>query len=166
MKLSVSAYRAHASAHKKILSSSYQTHYGSTAPSQSSSHTSSGLFSVSVEPATFFCSFIAFNVNPVSRTISHSFFSPSLGLINIFITDMSHNIVKMMKKEKESCKRYTSIRRSFSWQEWTTKKRAHSARSNENIKLCVWPNSPIKLFTLESLKHLHVRWIEVITIFS
>lgn len=48
MKLSVSAYRAHASAHKKILSSSYQTHYGSTAPSQSSSHTSSGLFSVSV----------------------------------------------------------------------------------------------------------------------
>ncbi|CRK98989.1 CLUMA_CG012214, isoform A [Clunio marinus] len=46
MKLSVSAYRAHASAHKKILSSSYQTHYGSTAPSQSSSHTSSGLFSM------------------------------------------------------------------------------------------------------------------------
>lgn len=48
MKLSVSAYRAHASAHKKILSSSYQTqHYGSTAASQS--HPSSGLFSVSVE---------------------------------------------------------------------------------------------------------------------
>ncbi|XP_035448092.2 uncharacterized protein LOC118274590 isoform X15 [Spodoptera frugiperda] len=31
MKLSVSAYRAHASAHKKILTSSYQQHYGSTA---------------------------------------------------------------------------------------------------------------------------------------
>ncbi|XP_052739100.1 uncharacterized protein LOC112052652 isoform X2 [Bicyclus anynana] len=31
MKLSVSAYRAHAAAHKKILTSSYQQHYGSTA---------------------------------------------------------------------------------------------------------------------------------------
>lgn len=48
MKLSVSAYRAHASAHKKILSSSYQTHYGSTTASHSSSHVKSGLFSVSV----------------------------------------------------------------------------------------------------------------------
>lgn len=46
MKLSVSAYRAHASAHKKILSTCYQTHYGST--TQSSAHLSSGLFSVSV----------------------------------------------------------------------------------------------------------------------
>lgn len=35
MKLSVSAYRAHASAHKKILSSSYQTqfNYGTTTAS-------------------------------------------------------------------------------------------------------------------------------------
>lgn len=48
MKLSVSAYRAHSSAHKKILSSSYQTqlNYGSTAASQSS-NTSGGLMSVS-----------------------------------------------------------------------------------------------------------------------
>ncbi|KAG5681431.1 hypothetical protein PVAND_010868 [Polypedilum vanderplanki] len=45
MKLSVSAYRAHASAHKKILSSSYQAqHYGST--TAASTHTSSGLFSM------------------------------------------------------------------------------------------------------------------------
>lgn len=48
MKLSVSAYRAHASAHKKILSSSYQTqlNYGSTAASSSTPNTT-GLFSVS-----------------------------------------------------------------------------------------------------------------------
>lgn len=47
MKLSVSAYRAHASAHKKILSSSYQTtlNYGSTAASSSSP--ANNLFSVS-----------------------------------------------------------------------------------------------------------------------
>ncbi|XP_026473861.1 uncharacterized protein LOC113377681, partial [Ctenocephalides felis] len=36
MKLSVSAYRAHASAHKKILSSSYQLNYGSTGSASSS----------------------------------------------------------------------------------------------------------------------------------
>uniref|UniRef100_A0AAG5CYP3 Uncharacterized protein n=1 Tax=Anopheles atroparvus TaxID=41427 RepID=A0AAG5CYP3_ANOAO len=49
MKLSVSAYRAHASAHKKILSSSsYQTqfNYGSTAAASSSNPTSSALFSM------------------------------------------------------------------------------------------------------------------------
>ncbi|XP_058454817.1 uncharacterized protein LOC131432509 isoform X3 [Malaya genurostris] len=49
MKLSVSAYRAHASAHKKILSSStYQTqfNYGSTAAAVLSTPTSSGLFSM------------------------------------------------------------------------------------------------------------------------
>lgn len=48
MKLSVSAYRAHASAHKKILSSSYQTklNYGSTAASNSSTPANT-LFSVS-----------------------------------------------------------------------------------------------------------------------
>lgn len=47
MKLSVSAYRAHASAHKKILSSSYQQtlNYGSTAASSSTPATT--LFSVS-----------------------------------------------------------------------------------------------------------------------
>ncbi|XP_045770198.1 uncharacterized protein LOC123870799 isoform X2 [Maniola jurtina] len=39
MKLSVSAYRAHAAAHKKILTSSYQQHYGSTAaPSSNPLH--------------------------------------------------------------------------------------------------------------------------------
>ncbi|XP_062560647.1 uncharacterized protein LOC134224966 [Armigeres subalbatus] len=49
MKLSVSAYRAHASAHKKILSSSsYQTqfNYGSTAAASGSTPTSSALFSM------------------------------------------------------------------------------------------------------------------------
>lgn len=59
MKLSVSAYRAHANAHKKILSGSYQNqHYGSTAAA-SSSHTS-GLFSVSVvdPPLTSFPSLL------------------------------------------------------------------------------------------------------------
>ncbi|XP_055295975.1 uncharacterized protein LOC129565282 isoform X3 [Sitodiplosis mosellana] len=51
MKLSVSAYRAHASAHKKILSSSYQTtlNYGSTAASSSSTPANT-LFSM--EPIT------------------------------------------------------------------------------------------------------------------
>ena len=54
MKLSVSAYRAHATARQAIrLQSKNQTHYGSTAPSQSSSHTSSGLFSVSVDEPWF-----------------------------------------------------------------------------------------------------------------
>lgn len=33
MKLSVSAYRAHASAHKKILDTAYQLNYGSTSAS-------------------------------------------------------------------------------------------------------------------------------------
>ncbi|GAB0099774.1 uncharacterized protein DMENIID0001_156610 [Sergentomyia squamirostris] len=51
MKLSVSAYRAHASAHKKILSSSYQTqfNYGSTAAASVSAPppTAPGLFAVS-----------------------------------------------------------------------------------------------------------------------
>lgn len=44
MKLSVSAYRAHASAHKKILSNSYQTqlNYGSTAAASISTTTSPG----------------------------------------------------------------------------------------------------------------------------
>ncbi|XP_018324787.1 uncharacterized protein LOC108736735 [Agrilus planipennis] len=37
MKLSVSAYRAHASAHKKILDTAYQHNYGSTAPHPSTS---------------------------------------------------------------------------------------------------------------------------------
>ncbi|XP_037024919.1 uncharacterized protein LOC119066502 isoform X2 [Bradysia coprophila] len=48
MKLSVSAYRAHASAHKKILSSSYQTtlNYGSTSAAAATSSTSSQLFSM------------------------------------------------------------------------------------------------------------------------
>ncbi|XP_050083659.1 uncharacterized protein LOC126570157 isoform X2 [Anopheles aquasalis] len=49
MKLSVSAYRAHASAHKKILSSSsYQTqfNYGSTAAASSSTPNPSALFSM------------------------------------------------------------------------------------------------------------------------
>ncbi|KAF5284190.1 hypothetical protein FQR65_LT00190 [Abscondita terminalis] len=36
MKLSVSAYRAHASAHKKILDTAYQLNYGSTSASQHS----------------------------------------------------------------------------------------------------------------------------------
>lgn len=51
MKLSVSAYRAHASAHKKILSSSYQStlNYGSTAAS-SSSNPANSLLSVSTQP--------------------------------------------------------------------------------------------------------------------
>ncbi|EDW55376.1 GM19563 [Drosophila sechellia] len=54
MKLSVSAYRAHASAHKKILSSGYhsQLNYGSTgaaaASSSSSGATATGLYTVSV----------------------------------------------------------------------------------------------------------------------
>lgn len=50
MKLSVSAYRAHASAHKKILSSSYQStlNYGSTAAS-SSSNPPNNLLSVSTQ---------------------------------------------------------------------------------------------------------------------
>jgi hypothetical protein len=45
MKLSVSAYRAHSSAHKKILSNSYQTqlNYGST----STAKLSAELFTVS-----------------------------------------------------------------------------------------------------------------------
>lgn len=49
MKLSVSAYRAHASAHKKILSNSYQStlNYGSTSAAAGSS-TSTTLFSVSI----------------------------------------------------------------------------------------------------------------------
>lgn len=50
MKLSVSAYRAHASAHKKILSSGYhsQLNYGSTgAAASASSSTSAGLYAVS-----------------------------------------------------------------------------------------------------------------------
>ncbi|CAH1184271.1 unnamed protein product [Phyllotreta striolata] len=44
MKLSVSAYRAHASAHKKILDTSYNQYYGSTSASHphSSSAGSSG----------------------------------------------------------------------------------------------------------------------------
>lgn len=41
MKLSVSAYRAHAAAHKKILSS-YQLNYGSTSASAAPSSTSGG----------------------------------------------------------------------------------------------------------------------------
>ena len=47
MKLSVSAYRAHASAHKKILSNSYhsQLNYGST--SSASTSAPSGYFMVS-----------------------------------------------------------------------------------------------------------------------
>lgn len=60
MKLSVSAYRAHASAHKKILSNSYQTqfNYGSTTAnhltsggtSSAASHQPApGLFAVSSE---------------------------------------------------------------------------------------------------------------------
>lgn len=49
MKLSVSAYRAHASAHKKILSSSYQTqfNYGST----TASHLTAGASSTPHQPA-------------------------------------------------------------------------------------------------------------------
>ena len=47
MKLSVSAYRAHASAHKKILSQQ-QFNYGSTAASSSSSTAASNLFPVSI----------------------------------------------------------------------------------------------------------------------
>lgn len=49
MKLSVSAYRANVTAHKKILSSSYQStlNYGSTAAASSSSAQINPLFSVS-----------------------------------------------------------------------------------------------------------------------
>lgn len=54
MKLSVSAYRAHASAHKKILSSSYQTqlNYGSTAAASSSTPNTATLFPVSLSILT------------------------------------------------------------------------------------------------------------------
>lgn len=63
MKLSVSAYRAHSSAHKKILSSSYQTqlNYGSTAASQSS-NTSGGLMSVSDQKFLFLHLLILFSI--------------------------------------------------------------------------------------------------------
>uniref|UniRef100_A0A182ME72 Uncharacterized protein n=1 Tax=Anopheles culicifacies TaxID=139723 RepID=A0A182ME72_9DIPT len=77
MKLSVSAYRAHASAHKKILSSSsYQTqfNYGSTAAASSSAPTSSALFSVSAtarrklrEPFLFFFSLSQQQAEPKRR---------------------------------------------------------------------------------------------------
>lgn len=53
MKLSVSAYRAHASAHKKILSSGYhsQLNYGSTGAAASSSTASTaGLYAVGINP--------------------------------------------------------------------------------------------------------------------
>lgn len=56
MKLSVSAYRAHASAHKKILSSYQSTlNYGSTSAAAGSSSTSTTLFSVSISSAQLHC---------------------------------------------------------------------------------------------------------------
>lgn len=69
MKLSVSAYRAHASAHKKILSSSYQTqlNYGSTAASSSTPSTT-GLFSVS--KSYFFAVFLSKCVLSTYHTFS------------------------------------------------------------------------------------------------
>lgn len=69
MKLSVSAYRAHASAHKKILSSSYQQtlNYGSTAASSSTPATT--LFSVS-----FWFQRMKFPLNPpFSLVLSYCF---------------------------------------------------------------------------------------------
>lgn len=77
MKLSVSAYRAHASAHKKILSSSYQTqlNYGSTAASSSTPSTT-GLFSVS--KPYFFAVFLSKCVLSTLHTFSiiiNSYFS-------------------------------------------------------------------------------------------
>lgn len=52
MKLSVSAYRAHASAHKKILDTSYNQYYGSTSASHlhpSSSNAGPSGFQVSFQ---------------------------------------------------------------------------------------------------------------------
>ncbi|XP_070491931.1 uncharacterized protein Cngl isoform X2 [Chironomus tepperi] len=80
MKLSVSAYRAHASAHKKILSSSYQTqHYGSTAASQS--HTASGLFSMEpIDPQKLISS-------TTSTGIATTLSSTTAGHVNISLND-------------------------------------------------------------------------------
>lgn len=47
MKLSVSAYRAHASAHKKILDTAYQLNYGSTSASHAAAPTSGTMGSAS-----------------------------------------------------------------------------------------------------------------------
>ncbi|CAG9804422.1 unnamed protein product [Chironomus riparius] len=82
MKLSVSAYRAHASAHKKILSSSYQTqHYGSTAASQSASHTASGLFSMEpIDPQKLISS-------TTSTGIATTLASTTGGHVNISLND-------------------------------------------------------------------------------
>lgn len=51
MKLSVSAYRAHSSAYKKILTNNYksQLNYGSTAASISGGSHTAGLFDVSIK---------------------------------------------------------------------------------------------------------------------
>ncbi|XP_055707995.1 uncharacterized protein LOC129804572 isoform X4 [Phlebotomus papatasi] len=72
MKLSVSAYRAHASAHKKILSSSYQTqfNYGSTAAASVSAPppTAPGLFAM--EPTDIHLSGTAAICQGTSSTLS------------------------------------------------------------------------------------------------
>lgn len=50
MKLSVSAYRAHASAHKKILDTAYQLNYGSTSASHHATTSSSSTTAATALP--------------------------------------------------------------------------------------------------------------------
>lgn len=69
MKLSVSAYRAHASAHKKILSNSYQTqlNYGSTAAA-SISTTSPG-FGVCLN---ILCKYLVYTLHTIFNLIFYN----------------------------------------------------------------------------------------------
>lgn len=52
MKLSVSAYRAHASAHKKILDTAYNLNYGSVSASHLNNTQQSSAFKVSQQLST------------------------------------------------------------------------------------------------------------------
>jgi hypothetical protein len=71
MKLSVSAYRAHASAHKKILDTAYQLNYGSTSASSHQHAPPVGLPTCS-----------AFQVNPTFVEAPFSTPTPTLSMIH------------------------------------------------------------------------------------
>ncbi|KAL4712388.1 hypothetical protein ACJJTC_001549 [Scirpophaga incertulas] len=83
MKLSVSAYRAHASAHKKILTSSYQQHYGSTAappicnPLQPPNFTPQKLCNLNVQLTLALCTRKCFSTKFLSNLLSETDLRPS-----------------------------------------------------------------------------------------